>query len=124
MAQAADDFVGKKYRAEPLYALVYRSVGHASLRKLCEVANKNPLPPTYSKYFTKDGFGQDLLALGIAVVDLQEKRHSADYDPLFRVSMTDAILAITTGRLALERFRKTNKAARKAFTLLLVIPPR
>ena len=82
VTQAADELVGKTNRTTPRYALVYRSIDHSSLRKVCENVDKKTLPQKYSKYSPKGGFGPDLTALANAVVDLQEKRHSADYDPL------------------------------------------
>ncbi len=124
VTQAADDFVGRTHRARPRYALVYRSIDHKSLRKLCEDVKKPTLPATYSTYSPRGGFGADLIALATAVVDLQEKRHFADYDPLFRVRMSDAVLAVATGRTALFRFRNANRTSRKAFLTLLVFPPR
>lgn len=124
VTQTADDFVGKTNRASPRYALVYRSIAHASLRKLCEDVKKTTLPEKYSMYSPRGGFGADLSALATAVVDLQEKRHLADYDPLFRVSMSDAVAVIATGRAALKLFRKASRSPRKAFISLLTFPPK
>ncbi|MFQ5774728.1 MAG: hypothetical protein ACE5GS_09440 [Kiloniellaceae bacterium] len=78
----------------------------------------------YSKYAPKGGFGSDLIALANAAVDLHEKRHLADYDPLFRVNTSDAVLAVATARTALSRFSNANRASRKAFLSLLVFSPR
>ncbi len=124
VAEAADVLVGKTHRASPRYALVYRSIDHKSLRELCENVKKKTLPEKYSKYSPKGGFGSDLIALAAAVVDLQEKRHLADYDPLFRVRMSDAVLAVATGRTALSRFKNASRPSRKAFLSLLVFSPR
>ena len=63
VTQAADDFVGKSHRASPRYALVYRSVDHQSLRKLCKDVKKTTLPAKYSEYSPRGGFGPDLIAL-------------------------------------------------------------
>ena len=129
-AQAADDFVGITHRASARYALVYRSIDHTPLRKLCEFVErseevkKTGQPTKYSRYSPRAGFGPDLIALAAAVVDLQEKRHLADYDPLFRVRMSDAVLTVATGRTALDRFRNANRTSRKAFLSLLVFSPR
>ncbi len=123
LTEAADDFVGKTHRATSRYALVYRSVDHTSLRKLCEHI-KTSLPPKYTKHSPSGGFGADLIALATAVVDLQEKRHLADYDPLFSVRTSDAVLAAATARTALTRFRNANRVSRKAFLSLLVFSPR
>lgn len=122
--EAADDFVGKTQRDTPRYALVYRSIDHRSLRGICEDVVKTTLPAKYSKFQPSGGFGPDIVALATAVVELQEKRHSADYDPLFRASTSDAVLAVANGRDALVRFRDANRARRKAFLSLVVFSPR
>jgi hypothetical protein len=124
LTDAADEFAGKTKRHTPRYELVYRSVDHRSLRRLCEDIAKTALPARYAKYEPPGGFGTDLIALSIAVVDLQEKRHLADYDPLFRVSASDAILAVATGRAALLRLRNVSRTRRKAFLSLLAFSPR
>lgn len=124
VTEAADDFAGRTQRQTPRYALVYRSIDHRAVLKLCQDVIKPTLPTKYSKYEPTGGFGADLIALANAVIDLQEKRHLADYDPLFRVGTSEAVLAVATGRAALVRFRNANRAQRKAFLSLLVFSPR
>ena len=122
--EAADDFAGRTQRQGSRYALVYRSIAHGSLRRLCEDVAKTKPPTKYDAYVPKTGFGADLIAVAAAVIDLQENRHQADYDPLFRVRMSDAVSAVATARTALARFRNANRAARKAFISLAVFSPR
>jgi hypothetical protein len=127
LAEAADEFIGKTKRQTARYELVYRSVDHKSLRRLCEDVTKATLPAKYARYARyapAGGFGPDLIALATAVIDLQEKRHSADYDPLFHVSVSDAVLVVATGRAALARFRGANRTRKRAFLALLVFSPR
>jgi hypothetical protein len=54
-----------------------------------------------------------------AFTDLQEKRHSADYDPLYRVTSSDASLTLQAGRTAFNHWRNLPKARRRLFILLL-----
>jgi uncharacterized protein (UPF0332 family) len=84
-AYTADTIVGRKYRSTPRYALAYRNVEHRTLRSLCDEVPKNKRTAKYLQYVPDDGFGSDIVAFAAAVVELQEKRHLADYDPLFRV---------------------------------------
>ena len=123
-AAAADDFVGPTKRDTPRYALVYRSIDHSPLRKLCENVVKSNLPTKYKSYVPSGGFGTDLVAVANALVELQEKRHKADYDPLYRVSISDAVLAVVTGRTALSRLTDANRTRKKAFLSLVVFSPR
>ena len=123
-AELADDLVGRTQRQTALYALVYRSIDHRSLRDLCEIVKKATPPEKLRKYAPAGGFDNDWKALAEAVLDLQEKRHSADYDPLFRVTTSDAALAVATGRTALRRLRSASREQIKAFLLLLKFSPR
>ena len=59
-----------------------------------------------------------------AVVELQEKRHSADYDVMIRMNRSDAALAIATAQAALNRFKNASEPQRLAFLSLLLFPPR
>jgi hypothetical protein len=122
--EAADDFVGRTHRQTPRYRLLYRSVEHRSLVRLCGDIGKTKLPEKYAGYEPSGGFGPDLQAFADAFVDLQEKRHLADYDPLFHVNKSEALLAVETSRLALVRFRNANRSLRKAFLSLAVFSPR
>ena len=124
LAETSDEFVGRTQRDTPRYALVYRSIDHRSVRNLCEDIAKPTLPAKYSPYVPRTGFGSDLVALATAVVDLQEKRHLADYHPGFRVRASDAVLAVATGRTVLRRFRSANRTQRRAFVSLLAFSPR
>lgn len=124
LTEAADDFVGRRKRHTLRYALVYRSIDHSSLRDICGEVAKDTLPAKFLKYEPEGGFGPDLHALATAVIELREKRHEADYDPLFRASMSDAVFAVATARTALDRFRSANRAKRKAFLSLAVFRPR
>lgn len=120
---AADHVVGRAKQSESPYALVYRSIDHRALRRLCEDLVKPTLPAKYARY-VPGGF--PLLGIGFfsfAVVDLQIKRHSADYDPMIRLSVLDARMAIRTARRALTLFRMVPRH-RRIFLMLLLFPPR
>jgi len=122
--EAADDLVGKTHRQTPRYQLVYRSIEHKSLFRLCEDIVKTKLPARYAGHEPTGGFGPDLQAFANAIVDLQEKRNLADYDSLFRVTKSEAVVAVETGRTALMRFKTANRTLRKAFLSLAVFSPR
>ena len=124
ISRAADDFIGKTQRQNPRYALVYRSIDHRTLRELCKEIQKPNPTAKLRPYVPKSGLGADLRALAAAVVDLQEKRHLADYDPLYRVRLSDASLAVATARTAIQRFDAANRSARKMFLSLLAFSPR
>jgi len=124
LTQTADVLVGRKNRDSPRYKLVYRSVPHAAIRAVCENIIKPQLPIRYVPYEPRGGFGPDLVAVATAFIELYEKRHLADYDPLYHVTRSDAELATGTSATALDLFRNANPVARNVFLYLAVFSPR
>jgi uncharacterized protein (UPF0332 family) len=124
LTAATDVFVGKTHRDSARYELVYRSVSHSALSDVCREVVKTTLPAKYLKYQPRGGFGPELQAVAAAVIDLQQKRHLADYDPLYRVRTSEVESAIRIGREALSRFNSASAERRNAFVSLVVFTPR
>ncbi len=57
-----------------------------------------------------------------AAVDLQEQRHTADYDPLPRFTVREAELAIELGETAAKRLRDATTEDCKIFLTLSDVP--
>ena len=123
-AAAADEVIGKTLRQSGRYALVYRSIDHRALRELCEGVRKSTLPAKLAPHVPSTGLGKNLPAFATGLLELQDKRHEADYDPSIRVKTADALSAIRTARSAIRRFDSTSLARRKVFLALLLFPPR
>lgn len=120
----ADEFVGKTKRTSSRYTLVYRSVDHRTFKDVCSEAKKPTPAARYASYVPKNGFGPNIQLFSAAAVDLQERRHAADYDPLSRFSADEARLAIASAESAVMRFRRETQERRKLFLTLLICPPR
>jgi hypothetical protein len=104
--------------------LAYRRVDHGALRDLCAELNKATLPARYKRYELERGFGSNLAAFAMFLVELQQRRHAADYDPMIRLKRSDALLAVNTARSALQSFGDASIEARRVFLALLLFPPR
>ena len=124
LREAADEFVGVTRRSSRRYTLVYRSVDHRALRDLCLEVRKPTLTPKFLRHAPTVGFGPNIPAFASAVIELQEKRHAADYDPANRFKTSDAKLAIATARSAIRRYQKASPPRRQHFLTLLLFPPR
>ena len=124
ITQGVNLFVGATNQNSKNYGLAYRSVDHAWLRELCREVQKQTLPNRFRPYEPNNGFGPNIQAFAIALVDLQEKRHVADYDITATMRQSDAVLAVKTARAALRRFSKASKTRRNAFLGLLLFRPR
>jgi hypothetical protein len=108
---AADSVVPANKRATEQYSRVYRSINHRALRSLCErVRGKN------------SDFGSDIREFAAAVADLQEKRYSADYDPLFQAIPLDARLTIHAAQTVISQFQNAPAEERTRFLSLLLFP--
>jgi hypothetical protein len=121
---AADLIIGQTNRAQPRYGLVYRSIDHKRLREFCNIVKQPTLPDKYKPYAPRGGFGTNIQTFATAVVELQEKRHIADYDSMAQMKQSDAILLTGTARAALIRFQNANADARVLFLTLLLFEPR
>jgi len=124
LAAAADQFVGVTKRNTKLYTLVYRSVDHGWFRDLCLEVRKTQLPDKYQQYVTGGGLGGNIQAFAATALEIQKKRHSADYDPSLRVNSSDAVIAIKAARSALTRFNTADADVRESFLGLLLFRPR
>jgi hypothetical protein len=124
MIAAADLVIGQVNRAQPSYGLEYCSIGHQKLRDFCNDARKQTLPDRYKRYAPQGGFGSDIRAFATAVVEAQEKRHTADYDPMVQMKQTDAIFSNGTARAAIQQFQGANADERTIFLMLLLFDPR
>jgi DNA-binding transcriptional LysR family regulator len=124
LTAASDAFVGRTHRTSPRYALVYRGIDHRELRTLCEVARKHPPPLKYRPYVPLSGFGLDLRTFASAVIELQDARHEADYDPRPRVRSSDVTAAIDLARTGLGHWNEAQQDEKVMFLTLLTFPPR
>jgi hypothetical protein len=116
--------MGQNNRSKPGYGLIYRSIDHSRLRDFCKDLQKSTLPDKYKRYSPPAGFGADIKAFATAIVELQERRHTADYDPMVQMKQSDAILLTKTARAALARFQADNSDERETFLTLVLFEPR
>lgn len=121
---AADEYVGAAARGTSRYTLVYRSIDHRALRSLCREASSKQLSPRYQGVAPTAGFTRDVKSFAGYVLDLQDKRLAADYDPSAGFGLPDALVAIATAEGAIERFARVSPAERQIFLALLLFPPR
>ena len=120
----ADEFIGVAHRGTDRYALVHRSVDHRTIKDLCSIVTQGKPSAKYISFVPAGGFGPELLSFASAFIDLQDKRHRADYDVGIRYRSLDARLAITTGRSAMAGFTAAVAVERRMFLTLLLCRPR
>jgi len=121
VAAAADQFVGRTNPLTGQYALAYRSVQHGRLRDKCKA--NSCVPTKYESYVPARNFGQDIQRFAFGVVQLQQKRHTHDYDPLTTATLSDATEAVKLARASLEAFDAAEPGQRELFLGWLLFEP-
>lgn len=121
---AADRVIGRGKRATSQYALVYRSIDHRGLSSFCHLLAQLSLPAKYRSSEPHGGFTAEIRAFARSITDLQQERHSADYDPSRRVEASGAAALIRVARTSIRLWVAASVDRREAFLMLLVFPPR
>jgi hypothetical protein len=109
---AADVLVGVgAARPDNAWTQAYRALQHGEAKNACLQVRRL-------------GFPAGIVACAEAFVLLQERRHSADYDPNHRVVRADALSAIGYAQSAIEALISAPRKDRKAFAVLLLFRKR
>lgn len=82
------------------------------------------MPAPHRKYAPPDGFSPAIREFAAAGLSLQERRHTADYDPMPRFRAADAILAIAAAEAARSYWRDAPVAEREILLWLMLFRPR
>jgi len=121
--EVADLFVGKKWRQDPRYSRVYRSVDHGVLGSTCRAIPSRHVDATIIA-LAPTGFSPALRQFAAGVIELKAQRHHADYEPAGLLYSVDARVAVSIGRRALAAFRSCSSAEQAAFLTLLAFKSR
>jgi hypothetical protein len=124
LTAAADTAVGRTMRGTPLWTLAYRSISHQRLKNICDAIQKGSLKPALRRCEPVGGFGVPVRTIARAVVDLQDRRHAADYDPSLSFVQSDARAGLESARSAVDRLARLPGDQRKAFLYLILFEPR
>lgn len=111
---AADLLVGVgNNRSDKARRQVYRALQHGDAKSACiQLRSNNP------------GFPQLLVDCAGSLTILQEKRHSADYDPDYRATRAEALEAIAIAERAIANLTAAGRNDRRAFAILLLFKKR
>jgi hypothetical protein len=113
MAQeAANLFAGiGPNRPRRAWRHVYRALDHGTAKTGCESAKNLNFPA-------------GILSCAAAFVELQEARHSADYDPDYRLSRAEAMIWVARADQAIRALRSAPRRDRRAFAVQLLLKRR
>ncbi|MEL6767577.1 MAG: hypothetical protein AAFP17_10385 [Pseudomonadota bacterium] len=116
----ADLLVGGKSaeRSSPAWRQAYRALQHTRVADVCRTdSNQNSRK---KRVFKK--FPTEIQDFGNSFVDLQKKRHAADYDPLAKpLTYSEVKASISMARGAIKRYKSATKANRRAFAVFVTM---
>ena len=98
-------------RADRAWNQAYRAFDHGTAKNACGQLRGLGFPST-------------LCDCGAAFVELQQARHSADYDPDHRVRRADALASIALADKAITLLHASDRRDRKAFAVQLLLKRR
>ena len=110
----ADSFIGKTsaLKSQPAWRQAYRAMNHTYAKEQCK--NQQVM----------QRFPDEIRDFAIQFVDLQEKRHEADYDPFKRFTRSDVRTAIEAADVAIRRLQASNIKDKRAFAAWTVMKKR
>ena len=112
--ECADLLIGASstHRSNPAWRQVYRALDHGTARAKCN--NKQTL----------GRFPQQIVDFAGVFVELQEKRHSADYDPFLKLSRPEILTEIDNAEAAIMDFRSCPGDDRRSFCAHILLRDR
>ncbi len=118
----SDHVVSRSRRNTREWAFAARSLDHRKLKEVCQ----NVVRPTgkYRDLIPPTLFQPDLKDFAEAVVDLQEKRHQADYNPLAEFRVSDVRNMISLARSVHGRFNAVGDDEKRLFVCMLIFTSR
>ena len=98
-------------RADRAWSHVYRGLEHGLAKNACREASKLGLP-------------HGIVSCAREFIELQDARHSADYDPHARFTRTEALQWTARAEAAIAKLRSSSRRERKAFIVHLLFKKR
>ena len=99
-------------RRSPAYRHVYRALDHGFAKAQC----------SNSKVIKQ--FPNEIENFATAFVDIQTKRHNADYDPFYRTTKEEVLFDISAIGDVIERFLSASAKDRRAFAAFVLMRSR
>jgi uncharacterized protein (UPF0332 family) len=110
----ADAFAGTTGadRSERAWSQIYRALDHGHAKNACKNADM------------MKKFPLEIQELSNFFVEMQAKRHSADYDPDFKVYKTSVLTDIETAEVHIKKFKAVGLKHKRAYAAWLLLKVR
>ena len=98
-------------RSMKAWQQTYRALNHGPAKHACAQARKKGFPP-------------EVIRFGDLFVSMQEKRHTADYDPLSVFQRADVVPMVEEVEVAIADLRIVPRSDLRALVALVLLPDR
>ena len=106
-------------RSQPAWRQTYRALRHSTVRNRCQ---RQDIIRRFPRFLR---FPNEIESFARLFVDLQAKRHSADYDPtahfLIPDGISDVIKDIDVAEVAINLFNAAPRLDRRAFAIYVLL---
>lgn len=105
-----------------VWQIHYRVLGHREAKERCELLSRQVLRPSDQRVLRgRTRFGDALRNVAQSFTDLQEARHSCDYDPQFQIDRQQANQYLAVARQAIANLRAADPNERFEFLAYLLL---
>ena len=116
--EACRVLIGAQYNQAPFRQVLGRAFAHGVMKEACKSFGGGTLKKGVAKGLPVSfAIPGELRDLALAFVDLQEKRHLADYDLTERFKRSDVLMLISRVRNRVESFTRLPSSNEKRFFL-------
>jgi uncharacterized protein (UPF0332 family) len=119
LGTSADFLIGKAHRRSAAYLVVYRSLDHTKLKRVCDDLRRSTLPERYRRLLRTSNIHADVQQVAFGVVKLQEWRYNAEYNPVGDFTFVDALFTSSMAREAVKALKQATNDQLRLFVALL-----
>lgn len=98
-------------RSRAAWAQVYRALEHGEAKKRCKSEGIRAFP-------------KEIVNFANLFVEMQEKRHLADYDPQYRTTRSEVVEQIEAVKAVIDQFASAPSKDRRAFAVWILMKAR
>lgn len=121
---AAERFVGNAGKNSGAYSILYRSFDHSHMKRACELLQISPLKERTRDLLHLNDVCQDTRDFAGSFAELQQARHTADYDPITQFARTDIASLIDMAETGIEALGRIPPQEQTAVLALLMVRAR
>ena len=121
---AADRFMGRSEAVSAGYALLYRSFDHRHMKTVCGALRASTLKERFRRHLRGDSVSQEVRGFAGIFEELQDARHTADYDPVASLVTSDVVALIEAAVVAMDTFDRVAPEEKSDVLALLMVRAR